>query len=93
MFRQLGTMITSALDKSFRPWRVSMENPAEVCNCLPSAEQTISLNFGMSAPVLSLPKIAQGTERWNGLMPSKAITAIVLADKMYPRKKWPDIIY
>ncbi|MDR8756239.1 hypothetical protein FEQ05_06523 [Burkholderia pseudomultivorans] len=43
-----------------------------------SAEHTRNSKTGVSAASRSLPNTTDGTDRWNGLMPSYAITATMV---------------
>jgi hypothetical protein len=59
--------------------RVAMVNPAEVRSG-PVSAHTSTRNAGTSGAPRVSPNTMHGTDRWNGLMPSKATTAIVIGE-------------
>lgn len=59
------------------PCVTSMVKPALVRKGPVSSAQTWRRKRGLPASVRSSPNTRQGTERWKGLMPSKATTATV----------------
>jgi hypothetical protein len=77
--RHDGTTTICARRIASSPCCTPSVKPALVCNAPGSLAHTRRRKRGAPVSVRSSPNTMQGTERWKGLMPSKATTAMVSA--------------
>jgi len=75
--RHEGTTTMRARRMASSPCGTTSEKPALVRSSPGSGAHTCTRKRGAPASVRSSPKTMQGTDRWKGLMPSKATTATV----------------